>query len=433
MSDPVWGFGSALIVEDSRTQAEFLGHILESAGIPYEIAENGLAALALVAKNGFGIILTDIVMEGMDGYELCRHIRTNALTKDIPVIMVTQLFDVADILKGLEAGANNFIIKPFDEESVLTRIAEALEEENHIDAGCTNTPLTVEFFNQPYTIRAGRRRILQILVSTYALAIRKNAELLEAQERLQALNDQLHLTVNELKEANNDLIKENLARKTVESSLEQVNKKLQLMTSITRHDLLNHLTVLQGYLEISQMPGTDPAKIAGYLTRSIGVVQKSIDTIQFTSEYQKIEITAPAWHPVSALIERSLRHASCGAVRVINDIPDTAHVLADPLIEKVIYNLIDNALRYGETLTTIRFSLESEDDLHIIVCEDDGVGVPEDQKERIFHYGVGQHTGMGLFLVREILAITSITIRENGVPGRGARFELIIPPASFRS
>ncbi len=116
--------GSILVVEDSRTQAEYLGHILGKGNYHFRIAENGRHALDLIAEEKPALVLTDIVMPGIDGYELCRRIRQDKATADIPVIMVTQLFDPADVLKGLEAGADNFIIKPFDSAMVLIRIRE---------------------------------------------------------------------------------------------------------------------------------------------------------------------------------------------------------------------------------------------------------------------------------------------------------------------
>ncbi len=107
-------------------------------------------------------------------------------------------------------------------------------------------------------------------------------------------------------------------------------------------------------------------------------------------------------------------------------------VYADLLISKVLYNLIDNAIRYGGKITTIRFiEPESEKDF-TIVCEDDGYGVSVDEKEKIFERGFGKNTGLGLALSREILNITNIVIRENGEPGKGARFEMIIPMENYQ-
>ena len=103
------------------------------------------------------------------------------------------------------------------------------------------------------------------------------------------------------------------------------------------------------------------------------------------------------------------------------------------MLERVIYNLVDNALRYGERITWIRFFLRMEKHGLTIVCEDDGAGIPQEMKETIFNRGVGNNTGLGLFLTREILGITGMTIQETGEPGKGARFEITVPLGQFRS
>jgi len=102
-------------------------------------------------------------------------------------------------------------------------------------------------------------------------------------------------------------------------------------------------------------------------------------------------------------------------------------------VEKVFYNLIDNTLRYGgDKLTTIRITSHAEGPALVLVFEDDGVGVAERDKKVIFDKGFGKNTGLGLFLTREILSITGLTIAETGVAGSGARFEITIPAGGFR-
>jgi len=431
--DPDRNAGLILVVEDSKTQAEYLGHILKKGGKRVAIAENGRVALERLAAEKPDIILTDIVMPEMDGYELCRRVKQDPETSDIPVILVTQLFDPADVLRGLEAGADNFIIKPFEPESVFIRMEEVLRKKNDHKPANTAETIEVDLFGKHYVIRAESRRILTILLSTYDLAIRKNTELMEAQERLQALNEQLQQMVEELQVANEDLQIENNSRERVERDLAQANKKLQLMTSITRHDLLNHLTVLQGYLELAQLAGkTDPDKASAYTASSLSVVGKTINTIRFTGVYQTIGVNSPTWHKISDIIDNSLKYTTLGNVALENQVTERAEIYADPLIEKVIFNLIDNALRYGATLTKIRFSCKQEGQAYVMLCEDDGIGIPIEEKERVFSYAYGANTGMGLFLVREILSITGIAIRETGTPGEGARFEIVIPPEGFR-
>ena len=107
-------------------------------------------------------------------------------------------------------------------------------------------------------------------------------------------------------------------------------------------------------------------------------------------------------------------------------------VFADPLIVKVFFNLIDNALRYGGKITTIRFSAEESDGDHIVVCEDDGIGISAVEKEKIFDRGFGKNTGLGFSLPVSILDITGITIRETGEEGKGARFEIMVPKGMWR-
>ncbi|MFA6224727.1 MAG: sensor histidine kinase [Methanoregula sp.] len=105
----------------------------------------------------------------------------------------------------------------------------------------------------------------------------------------------------------------------------------------------------------------------------------------------------------------------------------------DPLFEKVFYNLIDNALKYGgDTMTRIHIFCHETDKGLVLICEDDGVGISAEDKKYLFKRGFGKHTRLGLFLTREILEITFITIRETGEPGKGARFEMLMPKGAYR-
>jgi len=93
---------------------------------------------------------------------------------------------------------------------------------------------------------------------------------------------------------------------------------------------------------------------------------------------------------------------------------------------------MENAIRHGENITTISTSYSVSESNLTITCFDDGIGIPVSEKEYIFNHGYGKHTGIGLFLAREILSITGLSIREVGVPGKGARFEIIVPAGKFR-
>ena len=218
--------------------------------------------------------------------------------------------------------------------------------------------------------------------------------------------------------------------KQAEEALSRVNKKLNLLSSITRHDINNQITMLTGFLSILEEKVPDPT-ISEYFSKISTIANHISVMIRFTKEYEKIGIQAPVWQDTGTIIGTAANEAPLGKVVVKNDLPPGSEMFADPLIAKVFYNLMENAVQYGGKITTIRFSVQQSGDDHVIVCEDDGVGIPAEEKEKIFDRDFGKNTGMGLFLAREILSITGITIRETGEQGKGARFEMTIPREAY--
>ena len=220
-------------------------------------------------------------------------------------------------------------------------------------------------------------------------------------------------------------------RKRVEEALALASRKLTLLSSITRHDINNQLTGLRGYLTLLEKKQPDPT-FTEYFQKINIAAQRISAMIQFTKEYEKIGVNSPVWQNCRTLVDTAAKQATLGKVMVKNDLPAGHEVFADPLVVKVFYNLMDNAVRYGGKITTIRFSTEERDGVHFVVCEDDGDGVIAGEKEKIFERGFGKNTGLGLALSREILDITGITIRETGEPGKGARFEMVVPKGAWR-
>jgi signal transduction histidine kinase len=127
------------------------------------------------------------------------------------------------------------------------------------------------------------------------------------------------------------------------------------------------------------------------------------------------------------------KNTNHSTIRIENTLPEAVELYADPLVQKVFSNLIDNAVRYGKTITTITFRYEESVSGPAIICEDDGIGIRDDEKEKIFAFEYGLNTGLGLFLAREILMITGISITETGVAGKGARFEILCPHNTIRA
>lgn len=219
--------------------------------------------------------------------------------------------------------------------------------------------------------------------------------------------------------------------KRAQETLILAGKKLNLMSSVTRHDVLNQVTALLGYLELAREATGDP-KVQDYIRR----MERTADTIQhqlmFTREYQDIGIKAPIWQNIHDIVFEASRSLNLGKVRLVFNRTDL-EIYADPLLLRVFYNLMDNALLYGgSTLSTISISSRESDRGLILTFEDDGAGITSEEKVHLFERGFGKHSGFGLFLSREILSITGISICETGEPGRGARFEISLPKGGYR-
>ncbi len=259
----------------------------------------------------------------------------------------------------------------------------------------------------------GRRTVLWII----ATPLRNNqGEVVGAIESIRDVT-QFHETRIQLQQAN--------------ESLTLANTKLTLISKITQHDLLNTIQALLGYIEVAKqtVPATQP------LTEYIGEIDVLTHTlweqVEFSRDYQSIRIKEPVWQDLRDTIARGTATVTPKGV-TITVTADPIEVYADALLERVIYNLATNAVVHGEQTTRITFSTQDRGRDMVLLCEDDGQGIPEQLKEAIFKREHYKNTGYGLFLTREILSITNLSIRETGTPGKGARFEILIPQGSYR-
>jgi PAS domain S-box-containing protein len=215
-------------------------------------------------------------------------------------------------------------------------------------------------------------------------------------------------------------------RTTAQAALAEANRKLNLLAGITRHDVLNNLMVLSGSLTLLKRQMTEPALTA--------LVKKAEDAatairrqIEFTKTYENLGTCSPQWQDLRQVIGRLPKIL----IPVQADIPAVG-IFADPMLELVFANLLDNTQRHGQDVSSILVTVEEKPEGLAISWNDDGVGIPDEEKEKIFERGFGKNTGLGLFLVREILDITRITIRETGEPGKGVRFEMTVPKGMYR-
>lgn len=212
----------------------------------------------------------------------------------------------------------------------------------------------------------------------------------------------------------------------MEQAVREANRKLNLLNSITRHDMVNQLTLLKGYAQLAEMKKPDQA-ITDFLVKIKSAATMIERQLAFTKTYQELGIKAPAWFDLRHIVDSTGRKEAR-----FSKTCDATEIFADPMIEKVFYNLFDNAIRHGKKVTEIAIQCERGAGELIISVEDNGCGVPAREKEKIFEKGYGKNTGFGLFLAKEILLLTGITIRETGIPGEGARFEMHVPRGMYR-
>ncbi|MDD1659301.1 MAG: PAS domain S-box protein [Methanomicrobiales archaeon] len=219
-------------------------------------------------------------------------------------------------------------------------------------------------------------------------------------------------------------------RKQAEEALFAANRKLNILSNVTRHDVLNQLNVLTGYLGLvrDRVSDVDTAALLSRAWDSAWTIRK---LIAFTKDYQEIGVHSPRWHDIANTVARASSPLDLDGITLEVDVGDL-QIYADPLLEKVFYGLLDNALRHGERVDRIRISSQDEGGDLAVVMEDNGVGIPVEEKEKIFARGTGKNTGYGLFIAREILSITGLSIRETGTFGKGVKFEIQIPEGAYR-
>ncbi len=255
------------------------------------------------------------------------------------------------------------------------------------------------------------------------VAIKNRGELGDLAQSFNAMATQLDGLYSELEAKVLDRTKE----------LAAANNKLKILGSITRHDALNQLSVLRGWLSVSDesCPDLEAKKYYGKMRQSLDVLEAQLN---FTAMYEKIGVHTPEWVDARVAVETSIPGLELKDAKIVNRLQGL-EVLADPMFPRVLRNLAENAIKHGERTTQVVFSYEKRPEGVALVVEDDGVGVPEEMKVLIFERVKSSKTGragFGLYLSRAILAITGITIRENGVTGKGARFELYIPKDKAR-
>ena len=219
-------------------------------------------------------------------------------------------------------------------------------------------------------------------------------------------------------------------RKNAQELLEKTNKKMNLLSSITRHDILNQVSGLYLYLTFSLEKNTD-MEIDKYLKACESIVGTIQSQIEFTRIYEEIGLNNPKWQNLSLILRKVKNDLPNSTLNYHSDL-EGLMIYADPLLEKVFFTLVENSIRHGGKVTDVKFSyVINESDLTLFY-EDNGTGIAKEDKSRIFDKKFGKNTGFGLFLAKEVLYITGMSIKETGIKEIGVRFEIFVPRGAWR-
>ena len=227
------------------------------------------------------------------------------------------------------------------------------------------------------------------------------------------------------------IIRDISERKHADERIRLANRKLALMRDVAYQDIQNKVTALRGYIELGKKPIDDQQR-RSFIEKEETVLRSIHNLIESTKDYQQMGIVQSCWIPMDKIIRIQFTHLSQKNDLSLDCDLRGLEILADPLIDRVLFNLIQNAARHGGTLSRISFSCREIPQGVVLICEDDGIGVLPEERTRIFERVAGGTGKFGLFFVREFLDIAGMKIAETGNPGKGARFEITIPAGMYR-
>jgi signal transduction histidine kinase len=442
-----------LIAEDSVTQAMQLQNILEQNNFETMVVPNGSDALQSISKSKPSIVISDIIMPGIDGYELCRQIKSNESYKDISVILLTSLSQPQAVIWALQCGADKFITKPYDDKHLLSTIQHLNENLNSQDP--PSKGINISYRGETYFITSTRSQIINLLLSTYETAVNKNLELIEAQDELKRLNqgleeivDQrtatLRVEVNERKTAEAALQATNEEIKTISQQLWQAEKLATMgeLASSIAHELNNPLATVSLRVEslIAQSTGDDSR------LRELDIIGKEIERmsnlvsnlLQFSRRSQQQISTVNVCEEIEKTLELVHYHLRKHNIAVAREFKLEGMLIhADrQQLRQLFLNLFTNAsdaMPEGGTLT-IRVTNRPEEKQICIEIADTGVGIPPEILPKVLEpfYTTkpeGKGTGLGLAICRRIAQEHggTLNITSEGGPGKGTRVGITLP------
>ncbi len=461
-----------LIVEDSPTQAAQLKYLLQAQGYEVTVAANGKEGLAAARTHKPTLIMADILMPVMDGYEMCRVIKVDKALTDVPVIMLTSLTDLGDVIRGLKAGADYYLTKPCADDIVLRRVELALATPVLKRSEEPAEELEITYAGQKYVITSDRQQILKLLFSTYESAIRQNQELIQVHGELQRLNEQLEEKVSERTAALRTEITE---RKRAEEELKEYSERLEEMVEertqelreaqeqlvrkeklavlgqlagAMAHELRNPLAAVSNaaYFLNMVLEGPEPEvkEVLEILKKEVGASERIISSLL---NFARPKPPVRRRVDVNDVVQEALSRATVPEnVEVVSQLDEALPaILADPdQLGQAFGSIILNAVQAmtlpsrlgmpeGGRLvvkTEGRGDPGSRPSWVVVSITDTGVGIPEENVGKLFEplfTTKAKGIGLGLALVKILVEGHGGAIEVESGEGEGSTFTVTLP------
>jgi len=426
-----------LIAEDSLIQAVQLKYLLEKHQYKAIVAENGVQALALLERYEPKVIISDICMPLMDGYELCRKVKAQKREKNIPVILLTSLANPEDVIEGLDCGADNFITKPYSEEYLITHIEQIISNRKIHQTDRVSFGIEIMFGGKPRIINADQLQMLTLLISTYEAAVVKNQELLKIQEKLQDMNDQLEELVR---------IRTQELYYAKEKAEESDKLKSAFLANMS-HEIRTPMNGILGFSQLLKEPDLSVQEKRRYIDTIDNSTHQLLNIITDILNISKIEagqetINLVNFNPNELVNEiicffQPLAKQKKLNLTIVNNLSsDISTIKSDPVkLRQILDNLIGNAIKFTSK-GKIEVIVSNINTALIFNIQDTGIGIDPSLHEVIFDrfrqveltnsrkYG---GTGLGLSIAKSYIEMLGGTIHLDSLPGNGSTFTFEIP------
>jgi two-component system sensor histidine kinase/response regulator len=430
-----------LIAEDSLTQAEKLKYLLQEQHYLVTAVTNGKEALEAARKHPPSIIISDIVMPEMDGHTLCKEIKADTTLRETPVVLLTSLSGVEEVLKALECGADSFIRKPYEASDLLSRIEYILVNREMRKGDSLQWGAEIYLSGKRYFITAERQQILDLLFSTFMDAVQINGELELKQRELMQLAGQLKEKLDELATANRELERRG-------HELERATEGKSRFFASVSHDLRTPLNAIIGFSDLlaQETAGQLNDKQKRFVQHVGNGGRFLLQLINDILDLSKLESGQLELNREEFLVEAAVPEvlssltplATAKKIELQSAIEPDLRVNADALrFKQVLYNLLSNAIKFTPEGGAVQVQASRNGSYARLSVTDTGVGIgPEDQAVIFDEFRqVGEEsakkegTGLGLAIAKRLIEQHGGEIGVESEVGKGSRFTFTLPLA----